>query len=156
VWSANPKVGKSLDLKTFGTLRHVAPGFGMGRQPYLVQTLLESAGLAHQTAAILPSFSLVLEALTGTEHVAIVPRLLAESYARHLPLRILPCPVALPPMIEVLQWPTHLDRDPLLGWLREQLRESAEEIAQRTGRRKRPIARRPIPRKPHAGSAPSR
>lgn len=115
VWSGNKQIGESLSLEQLGRLRHVVPGFGIRRIPYVVETLLHVAGIRYRTAAVLPSFTLVLEAIVGTEQLAVVPRVLAEIRGIRLPLRILPCPVDLPPMIEMLQLSNHRDRDPLLG-----------------------------------------
>jgi LysR family transcriptional regulator, nod-box dependent transcriptional activator len=134
-WSGNPLVGDALSLAQFCALRHAVPGFGDGRPPYIVQGFLERANVVVKTALVLPSFGLVLDSLPGTQHITTVPRQLAELYAQRLPLKLLRCPVDLPPMVERMHWHRHREGDPLVRWLRDQLLASGPSGDARAPRR---------------------
>jgi hypothetical protein len=49
----------------------------------------------------------------------------ARQAAQVLPLRLLPLPIALPRMIEMLQWPAHHANEPGSLWLRGILQDTA-------------------------------
>jgi hypothetical protein len=51
--------------------------------------------------------------------------------ARHWPLRVLECPVAIPHIVEVVQWHKHQDSDLAIVWMRQLLRSLGGEL---TGR----------------------
>jgi LysR family transcriptional regulator, nod-box dependent transcriptional activator len=121
VWSGNTRVGTRLTRQRFLELRHAMHRFGDNRLPSVAEDILRSSGLDHELAAQLPSLTLLLETLVGTEYVTTVPRKLAEMYAQRLPLRVLPMPIDFPPMCRVLHWHKHRDRDPFNVWLREQI-----------------------------------
>jgi LysR family nod box-dependent transcriptional activator len=53
---------------------------------------------------------------------------LAKQAAAALPLRILPLPLALPKMTEVLQWPAHHSNEPGSRWLRQIIQETAARL----------------------------
>ena len=119
VWEEHPLVGDLLLRRDLRKLRYIVPGVVAvqgTRSPF--RALLE-AGVPERPAVSMPSFSLMLEAVVGTDYVALVPRQLAEDFARRLPLRVVPCPVRLPQLIAVAQWHRCRDRDPLLKRLRE-------------------------------------
>jgi LysR family transcriptional regulator, nod-box dependent transcriptional activator len=144
VWEGNPHVGDAISRETLGALRHSVPGFGDLRPSYIPNQLLEQEGVRCAAAVTMPSFALAIEAIVGTEHVTTVPRRLADVYARRLPLKLMPCPVKLPPIVCVLQWHRHRERDPLTVWLRGQLLCSADESEPETTPRPQP---RPGPRR---------
>ena len=58
------------------------------------------------------TFDVVPHFVVGTDRVATVATRLARKYAKFLPLKLLPLPVEIPPMIEVLQWHKYHDQDP--------------------------------------------
>ncbi|MNF14001.1 HTH-type transcriptional regulator SyrM 1 [compost metagenome] len=59
-------------------------------------------------------------------------RRLAELYAEHLPLRLLPPPVQLPVMQEHMLWHRSMERDPMHRWLRERISEFTQQLDLRT------------------------
>jgi len=61
------------------------------------------------------SFDLAPQLVVGTNRIATVPTRLACKYAKFLPLKLLPLPIDVSPLVEKLQWHTaELDR--YLGW----------------------------------------
>jgi hypothetical protein len=58
-------------------------------------------------------------------------RRLALAYGRALPLKILPSPMAMPQLVEMIQWHKYRDRDPGRAWLCDVLRSAAESSSER-------------------------
>jgi len=63
--------------------------------------------------------------VAGTGRIALMPRRLADHFARLLPLKVMAAPFSLPPLREVMQWNKFNDQDPGLRWLLGLLRETA-------------------------------
>jgi DNA-binding transcriptional LysR family regulator len=63
----------------------------------------------------------------GSRMIAPMQRRLAEMSAADLPIRILPHPAAVPPLVAMLQWPMFRDEDPGSRWLRELIVATARE-----------------------------
>jgi DNA-binding transcriptional LysR family regulator len=53
---------------------------------------------------------------------------MAEYAVRHLPLRLLEAPVDVPPLVETMAWPRHMQNDPAHAWLREQVQRVASRL----------------------------
>ena len=82
-------------------------------------------------------FTLLPEMVVGTELIAIVQTRLAQLYASRLPLRLMPVPVHVPPLVEVLHWQPYQSHEPAVIWFRQLLRRVAEQLpgpALRSGR----------------------
>ncbi len=123
VWSGNRRVEKSLSRELFFELRHIVSGFGDDRC-CMVYEFLRASGRDYRTACVMPGLGLTVQAVVGTQHIACVPRRLAELYAKQLPIRVLPPPIELPPLLETVQWHRQRDRDALNLWLRGMLLEA--------------------------------
>jgi LysR family nod box-dependent transcriptional activator len=74
------------------------------------------------------NFNSLPQYVVGTQRVATLHQRLAEYYCRYLPLRIIPCPFELPPIIEAVQWHKYFDQDPGLAWLRGILKQAAHGL----------------------------
>ena len=88
---------------------------------------MESFSQSRRIEVITTGFTLVPQFVLGTTRIATVHRRLAQFYARHLPLKIAKPPVAIPPVVEAMQWHAFRDADPGLLWLRRLLKKSAED-----------------------------
>lgn len=126
VWSGNTRVGATLTRDLFYSLRHVAPTFGDGR---VMSVENEDVGDRRRRRFIAKSeyFLAVPALVSGTQHIATIPTVLALACAPHYDLRVLPAPIALPPLNETLVWPNHLEDDPANQWMREFIRDCAEQ-----------------------------
>ncbi len=67
--------------------------------------------------------------MIGTHRIATLHCRLARYFARHLPLRVIDAPFAMPALAEVMAWPRYLDQDPAHLWLRGALLESAARLS---------------------------
>ena len=66
-----------------------------------------------------------------TDRIATITMRLAAKYAEELPLRLLPLPIAMPPMVEMLQWHKVHEYDPAHHWFRGLLRMVAQRLPPR-------------------------
>ncbi|KQU68449.1 LysR family transcriptional regulator [Aminobacter aganoensis] len=119
VWKGNERIGKSISLEEFLEARH-AQAFSE-RTTFIESWFLKQFGRAPRAGITAPSFTLLPDALVGTEFLALVPKDLANRATSYLPIRTVSVPFELPIMTDVLQWRRSHDRDPGLHWLREQV-----------------------------------
>lgn len=128
VWSGNKNVGRTITTEQYLSMPHVVAQFPYGRLNTHDEQYLQRIGLKRNVAVTTPTFTLVPLFVIGTDRIATVHSRLAFQCAQYLPLKILPSPVKIPVLREVLQWQPHLSTDPALHWLRDLLKRTAEEI----------------------------
>ena len=63
--------------------------------------------------------------LVGTNRLTIMHRRLANVYCDSLSLKVLPVPVEMPRLVEMIQWHQYRDRDPARIWMTEVLTSAA-------------------------------
>jgi hypothetical protein len=63
--------------------------------------------------------------LVGTNRLSIMHRRLAEVYSQSLPLKVLPVPIEMPRLVEMIQWHVYRDRDPARVWMTDVLTSTA-------------------------------
>lgn len=119
VWKENKQIGSSISLEQFLEARH-AQAFSE-RTTFIESWFLKQFGRTPDDGIVAPSFTLLPEALVGTEFLALVPKNLARRAMLHLPIRTVNLPFDLPIMTDVVQWRRSHDRDPGLHWLRDQI-----------------------------------
>ena len=145
VWSENAQIKDRISLDQYLDMGHVITEWGGGRLAALDETSLNALGYKRRREITAPSFSLTPQLVVGTARIATVQRRLAAFMAGHWPLRILDCPVPIPPIVEVVQWHKHKDRDPAILWMRKLLRSLGEELIRPspTGHPPKSVKRRP-------------
>ena len=130
VWNQNPLVGETLTLEKYMEMGHVSVGFGRTRQLSIEEWFVNQYGFKRRLEVITNDFNTLPQLLVGTHRIATMHRRLAELYSQYLPLRILPPPVELPVMKEIMQWHRSMDSDPMHRWLREAVRASIMALDQ--------------------------
>jgi LysR family transcriptional regulator, nod-box dependent transcriptional activator len=115
----------ALSPEQYLSLGHVGMAFGQTLQPSIEQLLLQQASYTRRVEVFAPSFALLPLLVVGTNRIATMHLRLAKRAAVWLPLRLLPLPIALPRMTEMLQWPAHHTGEPGSIWLRTIIRETA-------------------------------
>ncbi|WP_321858500.1 LysR substrate-binding domain-containing protein [Paraburkholderia tropica] len=133
VWEGNPLVGESLTQQQYSELGHVAATFGDSRSASVEGFLLASRGITRRIEVTTTNFSTLPQLVLGTTRIATVLTRLAKIYAHFLPLRVLPLPMELPPLVEMMQWHAINDGDPAHAWLRRVLLEQAQASAHAPG-----------------------
>jgi DNA-binding transcriptional LysR family regulator len=125
--ATNKRIGKSLSLRDYLSLGHVAVRFGEQQEvPSLEEEFLGSLGQKRRIEVVTTGFTLLPHLILGTTRIATIQRRLAEFYARQMPLKIVQLPKPLPRLEEVMQWHAFRNADPGLLWLRRKLKEFAK------------------------------
>lgn len=126
VWAGNTMVGEELTLEQFMALGHVSTQFGMQRQaPSFEEWFMQSAGMARRIEVTSNNFSGIPHFVIGTHRIATMHTRLAKLYAQYFPLRLLRPPLAVPPVVERMQWHKIFDKDAAHLWLRGLLQQVA-------------------------------
>jgi DNA-binding transcriptional LysR family regulator len=128
VWAENSLVGEAISLAQYLALGHAIVAFGQTLIPSIEQLYLQQAGYQRRVEIIAPSFALLPLLVLGTNRIATMHSRQARQAAQVLPLRLLPLPIALPRMIEMLQWPAHHANEPGSLWLRGILQDTAKRL----------------------------
>ena len=129
VWSGNTSIGKTLTLEQYMKLGHVAVNVAGNEPPMNYdEQFLRRSNVKRRVEVSVPAFSLAPQLVVGTDRVATLTTRLAAKYAKTLPLRLLPLPIALPPMVEMLQWHKVHEYDPAHHWFRGLLRTVVQRL----------------------------
>lgn len=130
VWKGNTYVGDTLTLEQYMEMGHISVAFGRSRQLSIEDWFMSQYGFKRRLEVITNDFNTLPQLLVGTHRVATMHRRLAELYARYLPLRIIPPPVKIPVMREIMQWHRSMDGDPMHRWLREKVHDFIQSLDQ--------------------------
>lgn len=133
VCADHPLAGAGLGLEAYLAHGHVAVRFGDGRGLALDEALQARTGHSRRVECSVGSFSLLAPVLPGTRRIATLHRRQAVQLARQHGLALLPAPFDMPPLVETLVWPSHLDGDPAHRWVRQQLCEAAAALPPAAG-----------------------
>jgi DNA-binding transcriptional LysR family regulator len=139
VWAENKSVGNTMTLAQYLELGHVAVNVA-GNEPPLNydERFLRRSNVRRRVEISVPTFSIAPQLVVGTDRVTTITTRLARKYAEILPLRLLPLPVAMPPMVEMLQWHQVHESNPAHQWFRGVLRTVVQGL-----RSEPPTAMRP-------------
>jgi DNA-binding transcriptional LysR family regulator len=127
-WSGHETISDSLTLEQYMDQGHVAVRFGDERSVSFEEWFLPRYGRQRRVECSVDNFSTMPLLVLGTQRLLTVHRRLARHFARALPLRMVELPFDMPPLIEMLAWPRHLENDPAHRWLREQVQACAREL----------------------------
>jgi LysR family transcriptional regulator, nod-box dependent transcriptional activator len=128
VWKGNTFVKRSLTQEQYLRLGHVAIEWDGGRLSSLDEIEMHRLGLMRKREVILSSFTMAAQMVVGTSRIATVQTQLANVMAARWPIRVLRCPISLPPIVEMIQWHTYQERDPAILWFIELLKKVASEV----------------------------
>jgi DNA-binding transcriptional LysR family regulator len=113
---AHPRLGKSLSLRAYKEEGHVVITAGTGAQ--LLDESLRRHRVKRRVVLELPGFLGLAGILSATDVIATVPRQIGETLAGAARLRVLECPVAVPPFTVKQHWHARFHQDPGNRWLR--------------------------------------
>lgn len=123
----NSIVGDHISLEDYRHSPHGVVRLGRG-----VTTIVEHtwalADLNLNVAAIVPSFSALISIIPGTPLIATTQARLAQKLIRSLPLKQVPCPIAIPHIREVMVWHSRNDFDPGHQFIRKIIEDAAREV----------------------------
>jgi LysR family transcriptional regulator, nod-box dependent transcriptional activator len=124
----NPLVGESLTFDQYMGMGHVVFRGERQGQPWLERWFVKQYGDSRRIEVSVGSFLLLSNFLLGTNRIATLQERLARQLAANMPLTIMPAPLELPKLVEVLQWNAQRDVDPALRWMREQVISAAASL----------------------------
>jgi DNA-binding transcriptional LysR family regulator len=124
----HPDIGESLSLEQYLSLGHVMVHFNRGRNPSMDEWVVGRLGLTRRCEVVAMNFTSVAAFVAGTRRIATLQGRLATRLADGMPIKILPCPVAIPSLREAMQWHEQFERDAGLAWLRQELRAVADRM----------------------------
>jgi DNA-binding transcriptional LysR family regulator len=131
VWTGNSRIKRNITREQYLRLGHVITEWDGGRLAALDETLLAQSGLRRRQEVTAPSFSLTPQFVVGTQRIATVQTRLAKTMAERWPIRVLPCPIEIPPIVETVQWHRYQERDPAILWFIDLLRVVAAELSEK-------------------------
>jgi DNA-binding transcriptional LysR family regulator len=108
---------------------HVAPTPTHEGARGIIDEHLAGQGLARDIAVRSPSFGLIPLMLSQTQLVLTTGRLFCTRYVEALPVRIVRCPIAFPPLVYYQLWHDVTHASARGKWLREQVRDVARTLA---------------------------
>jgi LysR family nod box-dependent transcriptional activator len=126
VWTGNTLVGETLSLEQYRQMGHVAATFGDSRSVGFESLAMANLGVSRSIEVTTTNFNTLPQLVIGTTRIATVHTRLAQIYAHYLPLRLLPLPMDIPPLVEVMQWHAINNSDPAHVWMRRVLQEQAQ------------------------------
>jgi DNA-binding transcriptional LysR family regulator len=129
VWSGNKAIGKTLTLEQYLDLGHVVVNVAGNEPPSNYdEQFLRRSNFKRRAEVTVPTFSLAPQLVVGTDRVATITTRLAAKCVEILPLRLLPLPIAMPPMVEMLQWHKVHEYDPAHAWFRRLLKQVVQTL----------------------------
>lgn len=129
VWAENSRVGKRLSKELYLSLGHVAVVLGQGRVPTLDQIAMDEFGLERRVEVQIPNFSLMPVYLMETQRIGTLQKQLANSLLKQWPIRVMPCPIPIAPIVTAVQWHQYQSHDPAISWTRNVLREIGKSLS---------------------------
>ena len=129
VWKDNTLVKRSITRNQYLQLGHVITEWDGGRLDSLDETLLSQLGYRRRREIVAPGFSLAPQFVIGTQRIATVQTQLANAMAKQWPIRVLRCPIDMPPIVETVQWHKYQERDPAILWFIDLLKTVAMELS---------------------------
>jgi DNA-binding transcriptional LysR family regulator len=96
---------------------HVVAQFGQERSPATMEMKLDRMGVKRNIAVRLPNFSMLPQAVIGTDRVATMHHRLAEYFSQWLPIKLHPLPIRVPKIEQIAQWHHSKESDLAVQWL---------------------------------------
>jgi DNA-binding transcriptional LysR family regulator len=128
-WAGNESIGESLTLEEYLELGHVVVNVAGAEPPgNYDEQFLRRANYQRRAEISVPAFGLAPRLVVGTDRITTIATRLAVQCAGFLPLKLIPLPIAMPPMVEMLQWHRVHDQDPANHWFRRLLRHAVNEL----------------------------
>ena len=128
VWNENDQIGDTLSADQYISLGHVNTQWGAGRLSTDDVEFFRAHGISRRTEVWVSTFSRVPMFLSGTNRIGTLQTRLAQKASTQWPVRVLPCPMQMPPLVELLQWHKYQENDPVLNWVRQLMRTVASEM----------------------------
>jgi LysR family nod box-dependent transcriptional activator len=128
VGATHPEVGDRLTLDQYRQLPAITYGVGAELRRSTADRYLRSKGIHAPVEITTESFALAPFLLTRTRMVAMLQERLARRLQTAAGIKLLDPPIPTPDLTEAMFWSPVADADPAHRWLRQTLREVAQEV----------------------------
>lgn len=128
VWNGHSSVTDTLRPEQYHRLPHAVVSFSDDTHVNYDERLGEQVGFELHAQVVAPSYHALPALIVGTDRVATLQMRLADKLAASYPIRVVPLPLPLPVLEEVMMWHPRLDRDAGHAWLRGVLRDTAAAL----------------------------
>lgn len=128
VSSQHPAARRGWDAAAWLAADHVAPGQTHPGAKGVIEEHLDALGLQRNISTRVAHFSLIPAMVASTLLVLTTGRAYCQRYLAQLPLALLPCPVAFPPMRYYQLWHERTHASASARWLREQVKSVASNL----------------------------
>ena len=125
----HPAGARSWSSERYLAAEHIAPMPFHANAPGVVDDHLASLGLARSVAVKSAHFSLIPLMVAQSRLVLTTGRLFCSRFVDTLPVKIVRCPVAFPPLTYYQLWHEVTHASASAKWLREQVRGVARNLA---------------------------
>jgi DNA-binding transcriptional LysR family regulator len=112
----HPRIGSVFTVRAYKDEEHI--GILSSTSYPMLQSSLRSQGIRRRVQLELPGFLGLAAIVSSTDLIATVPRTIGEALARTGAIRVLPCPVKIPPFMVKQYWHARFHHDAGLRWLR--------------------------------------
>lgn len=123
----HPLAGRRLTHRRFAEAHHVTVS-PVGKRTGPIDAALAEVGLERQHITTVTSFVVAAHIVATTDLVGSVPRTIAKTMARSLPIVAMEIPLALPTFDVCLTWHDRHSDDPAHQWLREQIADAVRDL----------------------------
>ncbi len=127
-WSGNTVVGDALSAEEYLDLGHVVVNVGEDPVGNVDEVYLRRTKHRRRVEISTPSFFLAPQLVVGTDRITTITRRLALKYAEILPLKLVPLPIEIPRLVELLHWHRAHNQDPAHIWFRRILKETVAAL----------------------------
>jgi DNA-binding transcriptional LysR family regulator len=121
----HPLGAADLTMEAYFDLGHVAARLGDEASLSFEEWFLPRYGRQRRVECTVDYFSALPLLVQGTTRIATLHERLANDMAKRFPVKLLPAPFQMEPLVEMMVWPRHKDQDPAHRWMREQIFESS-------------------------------
>lgn len=128
IWEGNTLIGESLSLQQYLEMGHISVGFGRNRTLSIEDWFMQEYGVNRRLEVVTNDFNTLPQLVVGTERIVTTHQRLAKFFTERWPLRLLPTPVPLPIMRELMLWHPCMEGDVMHRWLRERIHELAVQL----------------------------
>lgn len=127
-WTNNDRIRDPFNIEQYLELGHVIIQWDAGRLISADERAAIEHGYTRRHEVLVPNFMVIAQMIVGTQRISTLQTRLARMLSLSTPLKVLPSPMPIPPLIEHLQWSKYRDLDPALVWLRKLMHSVAAEM----------------------------
>jgi DNA-binding transcriptional LysR family regulator len=124
----HPAVRRGWDVDTWLASEHIAPTPLHPGARGIIDQMLDGLSLQRNITARCAHFSLIPDMVASTLLVMTTGRQYCERFAARLPVKILPCPVALPRLMYYQLWHERTHASSSARWLRDCIKSVAASL----------------------------